>query len=104
MRYADITFGFDEADGEAAQPGDVLGAMSCANAATVFVVVPVNDVMATIFYTPMLAVRLKDFFGIGFFRIAAGHSVNDLVHPFSFQCFLVQSRRLGRHGENSGTG
>ena len=59
MRYADIAFGFDEADAEAAQSGDVLGAVSSANAAAVFVVVPVNDVMATIFYTPMLAVRLN---------------------------------------------
>ena len=72
MRYADIAFGFDEADAEAAQSGDVLAAVSSANAAAVFVVVPVNYVMATIFYTPMLAVRLKNFFGIGFFRIAAG--------------------------------
>jgi len=57
--------------------------VSCANAAAVFIVVPVNDVMATIFYTPMLAVRLKDFFGISLFWLATGHSVNDFMRVFT---------------------
>ena len=83
LRNANSTFGFDEADGEAAQSGDILWAMSCANAAAVFVVVPVNYVMATIFYTPMLAVRLEDFFGISLFWLATGHSVNDFMRVFT---------------------
>jgi hypothetical protein len=81
--YTDSTFGFDETDDEAAQSGDVLGTVSGANAAAIFVVVPINDVMATIFYTPMLTVRLKDFFGISLFWLATGHSVNDFVRVFT---------------------
>ena len=102
LRYADIPFGFDEADGEAAQSGNVLGAVSCANAAAVLVVVPVNYVMATIFYTPMLAVRLKDFFGIRFFWIAAGHSVNDFVSAFTrflFNAFSFNHEGLADMGK-----
>ena len=86
MCYTDSTFGFDETDDEAAQSGDVLGTVSGANAAAIFVVVPINDVMATIFYTPMLTVRLKDFFGISLFWLATGHSVNDFV-----SCLLYTS-------------
>jgi hypothetical protein len=45
---------------ETAQLGNVLGAVSCANeSAEVFIVVPGNDLMATIFYTLMLTVSLK---------------------------------------------
>ena len=66
LRHTDSTLGFDKANGEAAQSGDVLGTVSCANAAAVFIVVPVNDIMATIFYTPMLTVRRKDFSALAF--------------------------------------
>ena len=52
LRHAVSTFGFDEADGEAAQPGDVRGAMSCPNAAAVFMVVPINHIVATVVSRP----------------------------------------------------
>jgi len=100
--YADITFGFDEADSEAAQSGDVLGAVSSANAATVFVVVPVNDVMAAIFNAPMLTIRLEDFFGISCFRLAAGYTVNDFVRAFTgflFNGFPFNHESLSDMGE-----
>jgi len=96
LYHTDSTFGFDEADDESAQSGDVLGTVSCANAAAVFVVVPVNDVMAAIFYTPMLAVRLKDFFGISLFWLATGHSVNNFVRVFTG--FLCNGLPLNHEG------
>ena len=76
-------FGFDETDSKAAQPGDVYGAMSCPNTAAVFVVVPINHVVATVFDAPMFAVGLKDFFDISLFRLATGQSVNDFVTTFT---------------------
>ena len=102
MCHTDSTFGFDEADAEAAQSGDVLGTVSCANAAAVFIVVPVNDVMATIFYTPMLTVRRKDFFSISLFWLATGHSVNDFVSAFPrflFDAFSFNHEGLANMGE-----
>jgi len=83
LRNTNSTFGFDEADGEAAQSGDVLWAMSCANAAAVFVVVPINHVVATVFDAPMFTVRLKDFFGISLYGCATGNPVSDVVTPFT---------------------
>ena len=76
-------FAFDEVDSGAAQPGNVYWAMSCPNAAAVFVVVPINHVVATVFDAPMFAVGLKDFFDISLFRLATGQSVNDFVTTFT---------------------
>ena len=96
LRNANSTFGFDEADSEAAQSGDVLWAMSCPDAAAVFMVVPINHVVATVFDAPMLAVRLKDFLGISLFGIATGNSVNDFVSAFTR--FLVEAFPLDHEG------
>ena len=96
LRYADITFGFDEADAEASQAGDVLGTVSSANAAAVFVVVPINHIVATVFDAPMFTVGLKDFFGISLFGRAAGHPVNDFVSLFTR--FLVEAFPLDHKG------
>ena len=57
--------GLDYADGEAAQAGNVLGAVAGADAAAVLIVVPVEDVMATVFDRPVTAVDLKQASGIG---------------------------------------
>ena len=60
--------GLDQADGETPQTGDVFGAVSGADAAAVFVVDPVEDVMACIFDGPVSAVDLEDAFGVGLLR------------------------------------
>jgi len=52
--------GLDHADGEAAQAGDVFGAVTGADAAAVLVIVPIEDVVAAIFDAPMPSVSLKD--------------------------------------------
>ncbi len=96
LRNANSTFGFDEADGEAAQSGDILWAMSCANTTAVFVVVPINHIVATVFDAPVLAVGLKDFFGISLFVRAAGDLVNDFVSLFTR--FLVEAFPLDHKG------
>ena len=57
--------GFDEGNGKTPQPRDVFRAISGSYPATVFVVVPVNDVMATVFDAPVAAVYSKDTFRVG---------------------------------------
>ena len=57
--------------------------MSCPYAAAVFVVVPINHVVATVFDAPMFAVGAKDFLGICLFGRAAGQPVNDFVATFT---------------------
>src|ERR1700758_3184312 len=54
--------GRDQADGKAPQTGDVFGAVSGADSTAIFVVDPVEDVMACIFDGPVSTVDLADAF------------------------------------------
>lgn len=75
LRDAVGAFGLDQADGEAAESGDVLGAMAGADAATVLVVVPVEDVVTAVLDTPMAAIHLEHLLGIGLSWRPAGEAV-----------------------------
>ena len=57
--------------------------MSCPDVAAVFVVVPINHVVATVFDAPMFVVGLQDFLGIRLFGRAAGQPVNNFVTNFT---------------------
>lgn len=59
LRDAVGPFGLDQADGEASESGDVLGAMAGADAATVLVVVPVEDIVTAVLDAPVAAVDLE---------------------------------------------
>ena len=61
-----------DADGEAAQAGDVLGAVTGANAATILIEVPVDDIVATVFDGPMAAIDFEEALWPGLFGRAAG--------------------------------
>ena len=65
MSYIANAFGFDETYGESPEPGYVFRSMTCSYAATVFVVVPIDYVMATVFDTPVAAIGFKYAFWIG---------------------------------------
>lgn len=84
--------GFDERNGETPQPGDVFRAISSANPAAVLVVVPVDDVMATVFDAPVPSVDGKDALRIGLFGSLTGYAVGDLAGVFA--CFLVSDFSL----------
>ena len=58
-------FGFDGSDGEPAQPGDIGGAVTFADSGTIFIEIPVNDVMARVFDGPMSPIGGKYAFRIG---------------------------------------
>jgi len=42
-------FGFDDADGESPQFGDIFRPITCEYAAAIFVIVPIDNVMAAVF-------------------------------------------------------
>ena len=83
LRDVADALGLDQADGKPTEPRDVFRAVSGADAAAIFVVVPVENVVAAIFDRPVSAVDLEDAFGIGLLRWAAGDSVGDLVRAFA---------------------
>ena len=57
--------GFDEGNGKTPQPSDVFRAISGSYPAAVFVIVPVDYVMATVFDAPVAAIYSKDTFRVG---------------------------------------
>jgi hypothetical protein len=48
------------------------------NAATVLVIVPIQDIMAAVFNTPVTAIGVEDELGIGLIRGATGDPISDL--------------------------
>ena len=71
--------GLDQTDGEAAQAGDVLGAVAGADAAAVLVIVPIEDVMAAVFDSPVAPVNFEQALGIGLLGGTAGDAVGDVA-------------------------
>jgi hypothetical protein len=55
---AGYAFGFNQADGEPSEPGDVCRTIANADAASILVKVSVNDVVAAIFNAPVPPVDL----------------------------------------------
>ncbi len=76
-------FVFDDADREAAQAGDVFWAMAGADAAAVFIVVPIEDVMTAILDAPVAAVSGQHALGVGLVRGLAGDAVGDILSVFA---------------------
>ena len=79
MRDAANAFGFDDANGESPQSGDVFRAVTSAYAAAVFVIVPIDNVMTAVFDTPVTTVGGKNAFRIGLFRSSAGNAIGDFT-------------------------
>ena len=73
------SFGLDDAYGKTAQPGHVFRAIARADAAAVFIIVPIENVMATIFDTPVATVGGKDALRVGLLRGSAGDAVGDFT-------------------------
>ena len=72
-------FGFDNADSEASQAGDVFWAKARADAAAVLIIVPVEDIVAAVFNAPVVAVDFQQFLRIGLFRGPTGNAVGDVT-------------------------
>jgi hypothetical protein len=80
-------FAFDDADGEAAQARHVLRAVAFADAASILVIVPVEDVVAAVLDAPVLPVITQNFFGAGLFCCFAGDAISN--NAALFACFFV---------------
>jgi len=76
-------FGFDEADGKASETRDVFWAIASADAAAVFIEIPVQDVVAAVFDAPVAAVDGKELLGVCFVGLSAGDAVGDVVGVLS---------------------
>jgi len=91
------SFGFDDTDGEASQAGDVFRAIASADAATVLIIVPVEDIMTAVFDAPVAPVGSQHRLRIGLFRGPAGDAIGDFTGRFPgfFLCGLaLDDKRL----------
>lgn len=79
MSDAARSFGLDNTYGKTAQPGHVFRAIARADAAAVFIIVPIENVMAAVFDTPVAAVGGKNALRVGLFRGSAGDAVGDFT-------------------------
>ena len=77
LRDATRPAGFDHADGEAAQAGDVFRAVAGADAAAVFIIIPIENVMATVLDDPMSAIDLENALRAGLGGGSTGEAVGD---------------------------
>jgi len=75
LSYTANTFGFDNTDGESPQSGYVFWSVASAYAAAVFVIIPIDDVMAAVFDTPVAAIGGKHLLWIGLVRRSACDAV-----------------------------
>ena len=67
--------GFDHADGEAAQAGDVFGTMAGSDASAVLIKVPIENLVATVLDGPLAAVDLEHALRTGLVGRATGEAV-----------------------------
>jgi hypothetical protein len=75
---AGYSLGLDDSDGETAESSDVFRPIARAYTASIFVLVPVCDVMAAILNAPMAAIVGKDVLCIGLLPAFAGDAMGEL--------------------------
>lgn len=71
-------FGFDQTDGEAAESRDIFRAVAGSDSTSVFIIVPIQDMVTAIFNDPMSSVNGEETLGIGLFGGSACDAVDDL--------------------------
>jgi len=84
-------FELDDANGESPQSSDVFGAVTSTYAATVFIIVPIDNVMTAVFDAPVAAVGGKNAFCVGLLRGPTGDAIGDFTGEFTafFICGLA---------------
>ena len=86
------SLGLKEPDGKPSEPSHVFWPTPFADSASVFVIVPVSDVVTTFLDATMLAVGPQDLFGLGFFCSVVGNAMCQFmgsaavffIHDFPF--------------------
>ena len=91
LRDAAYPFGFDDANGKAAQARYIFRAMAGSYPAAVFVIVPIDNVMTAIFDAPVAAVGSKHALRVGLLSSSTGNAIGDFTGVFTgfFICGLA---------------
>lgn len=76
-------FGFDQTDGETAKSRDIFRAVAGSDSTSVFIIVPIQDMVTAIFNDPMTPVDGEEALGIGLFGGSAGDAIGDLEGAFA---------------------
>ena len=95
-------FRFDDADGESPQSSDVFGAVTSTYAAAIFVIVPIDNVMAAVFDGPVAAVGGKNLLSVGLLRSTASDAIGNFTGVFTafFICGLpLDDKSLSNMGK-----
>ena len=96
LSNAPYALGFDDSDGESAKSGDVFGAVARAYATSIFIVVPIDDVVTAILDGPVTSVDREDTLGIGLLRRSTGDAVGDFRRDFA--AFFVYGLPVNHEG------
>ena len=70
-------FGFDDADGESAEPGDIFWTVASADPTAIFIVVPIDDVVTAILDGPVAAIHVEETLWIRLLCRSTGDAVSD---------------------------
>jgi hypothetical protein len=84
LSYAANAFGFDDTDDESASTGDIFRPIADSYTAAIFVVVPIDDIMAAIFNGPVAPIDGEGAFWIGFWsgvRLVMPYAISQEVSP-----------------------
>ena len=76
-------FGFDDSNSESPEPGHVFRAVAGAYPTAIFIVVPIDDVVAAILDAPMAAVNVENTLCVGLLRCSTGDAVGDFTGAFA---------------------
>ena len=79
LRDTAYSFGFNDANGKAAQARNIFWAVALAYPATVFVIVPIDNVMAAVFDAPVATVSGKHALRVGLLGSSAGNAIGDFT-------------------------
>lgn len=86
LRDAPRPMGFDRADSEAAKPGDVFRAVAGTDATAVLLIVPIENVVATVLDRPVPAVDLENALRVSLLGGSAGKAVGDFSGSLTGLC------------------
>jgi len=70
-------FGFNNSDSETAETGHIFWTVTGTYAGAIFIVVPIDNIVAAIFNTPVAAVCFKNVLGVRLGRGTTGNPVGD---------------------------
>ena len=76
VRHTFYTLGFHDTDGEASKAGDIFWAVTGAYPTSVFIIIPVDDVVTAIFDAPVASVCFEHLLGVGLLWRLAGDPVD----------------------------